>query len=129
MSTPTQINEEYDIIFAGGAPSSSPPFFPTLAHSSDREDLPQAALPVASLQAILQRQTQTCASLYSRWGRTICRTKLIVLSAGSFGTPGILERSGIGARSVLEGVGVEQHVDLPGIGENYQGPSLLCSNC
>jgi hypothetical protein len=25
MSTPTQINQEYDIIFAGGAPSSSPP--------------------------------------------------------------------------------------------------------
>jgi hypothetical protein len=42
------------------------PFFPTLAHSSDREDVPQAALPVASLQAVLQRQTQTCASSYLR---------------------------------------------------------------
>ena len=66
MSISTQINEEYDIIFAGGAPSSSPPFSPTPAHSSDREDIPQAALPVASLQAVLRRQTQTCASSYSR---------------------------------------------------------------
>jgi alcohol oxidase len=51
-----------------------------------------------------------------------------VLSAGSFGTPGILERSGIGAKAVLEGVGVKQRVDLPGVGENYQGPTLLLRN-
>ena len=57
--------------------------------------------------------------------RTVHGTKLVVLSAGSFGTPGILERSGIGAKAILEGVGVKQRVDLPSIGENYQGPSLL----
>lgn len=54
--------------------------------------------------------------------RTVRGTKLVVLSAGSFGTPGILERSGIGAKHVLERVGVEQRVDLPSVGENYQGP-------
>ncbi len=54
--------------------------------------------------------------------RTIRGTKLIVISAGSFGTPGILERSGIGAKGVQEGVGVKQRVNLPGIDENYQGP-------
>lgn len=47
--------------------------------------------------------------------------RLVVLSAGSFGSPTILERSGIGAKSVLEQSGVEQLVDLPGVGENYQG--------
>ena len=57
--------------------------------------------------------------------RTVRGTKLVVLSAGSFGTPGILERSGIGAKSILEGVGVKQRIDLPSIGENYQGLSLL----
>ena len=56
--------------------------------------------------------------------RTVRGTKLVVVSAGSFGTPGILERSGIGAESVLEGVDVKQRVELPGVGENYQGPSL-----
>jgi choline dehydrogenase-like flavoprotein len=55
---------------------------------------------------------------------TVRGTKLVVLSAGSFGTPGILERSGIGSKDVLERVGVKQRVDLPGVGENYQGPLL-----
>ena len=48
-------------------------------------------------------------------------TKLVVVSAGSLGTPGILERSGIGGKEILEGVGVKQQVDLPGVGENYHG--------
>jgi len=48
-------------------------------------------------------------------------TKLVVISAGTFGTPGILERSGIGARDILEKVGVKQQVELPAVGENYQG--------
>jgi choline dehydrogenase-like flavoprotein len=59
--------------------------------------------------------------------RTVRGTKLIVISSGSFGTPGILERSGIGAKDVLEGVGVKQRDDLPGVGENFQG--LLCKSC
>lgn len=58
--------------------------------------------------------------------RTVRGTKLVVLSAGSFGSPGILERSGIGAKGVLDSVGVKQRVDLPGVGENYQGPVRDC---
>lgn len=42
---------------------------------------------------------------------------LIVLGAGTFHTPTILERSGIGARSVLEKHGIPVRVDLPGVGE------------
>ncbi|KAI0245551.1 GMC oxidoreductase-domain-containing protein [Lactifluus subvellereus] len=57
--------------------------------------------------------------------RTVHGTKLVVLSAGSFGTPGILERSEIGSKGVLEQVGVEQRVDLPGVGENYQDHNVL----
>ncbi|KAF8262162.1 alcohol oxidase [Lactarius quietus] len=51
---------------------------------------------------------------------TVRGTKLVLISAGAFGSPGILERSGIGAKDVLEHVGVKQRVDLPGVGENYQ---------
>jgi alcohol oxidase len=54
-------------------------------------------------------------------------TKLILVSAGAFGSPGILERSGIGAKDVLERVGVKQRIDLPGVGENYQDHDLLTS--
>jgi len=44
----------------------------------------------------------------------------VVLSAGSFGSPGILERSGIGSKDVLDENKVEQVVDLPRVGENLQ---------
>lgn len=53
-------------------------------------------------------------------GRTVRATKLVVISAGTFGSPGVLERSGIGRRDVLEAAGVPVKVDLPGVGENYQ---------
>lgn len=53
--------------------------------------------------------------------RKVRGTKLVLVSAGAFGSPGILERSGIGSKDVLERVGVKQCVDLPGVGKNYQG--------
>ncbi|KAG2037025.1 GMC oxidoreductase-domain-containing protein [Suillus americanus] len=47
-------------------------------------------------------------------------SKLVVVSAGTFGSPTILERSGIGAEAVLKWCGIEQLVNLPGVGENYR---------
>ncbi|EKM52445.1 uncharacterized protein PHACADRAFT_211701 [Phanerochaete carnosa HHB-10118-sp] len=46
--------------------------------------------------------------------------KEAIVSAGALKSPQILELSGIGSRSVLEKVGVEVKVDLPGVGENLQ---------
>ncbi|KAF9036277.1 alcohol oxidase-like protein [Panaeolus papilionaceus] len=54
-------------------------------------------------------------------------TKLVVLSAGAFGSPAILERSGIGSARVLEPLGIPQVVDLPGVGENYMDHILCCT--
>ena len=54
-------------------------------------------------------------------------TRLVVVSAGTFGSPPILERSGVGAKATLEKYGVVQVVDLPGVGENYQG--ACCRRC
>ncbi|KAG1767730.1 GMC oxidoreductase-domain-containing protein [Suillus placidus] len=51
--------------------------------------------------------------------------KLVVVSGGAFGSPGILERSGIGAEAVLKRCGIEQLVNLPGVGENYQDHNLV----
>lgn len=48
-------------------------------------------------------------------------SRLFVLSAGTFGSPAILERSGIGASDVLKKNGIKEIVDLPGIGERYMG--------
>jgi len=52
-------------------------------------------------------------------------SRLVVVSAGAFGSPAILERSGIGAKSVLEKNGVKQLVDLPGVGENYMDHNVI----
>ena len=50
-------------------------------------------------------------------------SRLVVLSAGAFGSPAILERSGIGSKDILAKNNIQQLVDLPGVGENYMGSS------
>ncbi|KAG1810781.1 GMC oxidoreductase-domain-containing protein [Suillus variegatus] len=52
-------------------------------------------------------------------------SKLVVVSAGTFGSPAILERSGIGAEAILKRCGIEQLVNLPGVGENYKDHNLV----
>jgi len=44
----------------------------------------------------------------------------VILSAGSIGSPSILQRSGIGPANVLENADVAVRVDSPGVGENLQ---------
>ena len=50
-------------------------------------------------------------------------SRLVVLSAGAFGSPAILERSGVGSKDVLSKNNIQQLVDLPGVGEHYMGSS------
>ncbi|KAH9996169.1 hypothetical protein BJV74DRAFT_828663 [Russula compacta] len=42
----------------------------------------------------------------------------IIISAGTFKTPQLLELSGIGDRNLLQSLGIEALIDLPGVGEN-----------
>lgn len=51
-------------------------------------------------------------------------SKMVVVAGGAFGSPAILERSGIGSAAVLSRAGVTQIVDLKGVGESYQGMLL-----
>lgn len=46
--------------------------------------------------------------------------KEVVLAAGVFNTPKLLELSGIGSRHVLEQSGIAPVLELPGVGENLQ---------
>ena len=46
--------------------------------------------------------------------------KEIILSAGAFGSPQIMLRSGIGANNELKAHGIETKLDLPGVGKNLQ---------
>nr|ALJ82900.1 alcohol oxidase [Irpex lacteus] len=57
--------------------------------------------------------------------KVIRAKRLVVISSGTFGSPQVLERSGIGAKSILEKAGVTQLVDLPGVGENFQDHTTL----
>jgi alcohol oxidase len=51
----------------------------------------------------------------------VSRASRLILSAGAFGSPAILERSGIGSKDVLTKNNVQQFADLPGVGEQYMG--------
>lgn len=53
--------------------------------------------------------------------KSVVARKLVVASAGSFGTPLLLERSGVGDPAVLERAGVPVVESLPGVGDKYQG--------
>ncbi len=56
--------------------------------------------------------------------------KLVVCSAGAIHTPGLLVRSGIGARELLDGLGIAVVSDLPGVGENlcdHPAVPVLCA--
>ena len=52
--------------------------------------------------------------------QTIRANREVILSAGSVGSPQILQVSGIGPAQVLQDAGVAVVCDLPGVGENLQ---------
>ncbi|MEI5637961.1 MULTISPECIES: choline dehydrogenase [unclassified Pseudoalteromonas] len=52
--------------------------------------------------------------------KTATANKEVVLSAGSVGSPHLLQLSGIGDREALEAAGVEVKHHLPGVGKNLQ---------
>ncbi|KAK0105665.1 hypothetical protein ONS95_004192 [Cadophora gregata] len=51
---------------------------------------------------------------------TISATREVILAAGAFGSPTILQRSGVGPKDILESAGIEVKMDLPGVGQNFQ---------
>jgi choline dehydrogenase len=62
-------------------------------------------------------------SISFRRANTACVARArreIILTAGSIGTPQILERSGVGAGPVLQRAGISVRHELPGVGENLQ---------
>ncbi|KAF7902901.1 hypothetical protein EAF00_002803 [Botryotinia globosa] len=42
----------------------------------------------------------------------------VIISAGTYGSPAILLRSGIGSKQEVEKLGIQSQVDLPGVGKN-----------
>ncbi|KAG7284077.1 hypothetical protein NEMBOFW57_010438 [Staphylotrichum longicolle] len=52
-------------------------------------------------------------------------TKEVILAAGGFGTPKILQLSGIGRKKLLQKFGIPLVTDLPGVGQNLQDQPTL----
>lgn len=58
--------------------------------------------------------------------RTLRARREILLSAGAYGSPAILQHSGIGPGALLQELGIPVQFDLPGVGENlHDHPSSV----
>ena len=70
---------------------------------------------------VFEGRTATGVS-FSAGGRiqTAAAKREIIVSAGSIGSPTLLQRSGIGPAEVLQRAGVDVVHNLPGVGENLQ---------
>lgn len=51
---------------------------------------------------------------------TVRARKMVIVTGGAFGSPSMLERSGVGDREVLQQAGVPAVSHLPGVGNGYQ---------
>lgn len=57
--------------------------------------------------------------------KTVRARKEIIMAAGAIHTPKILHLSGIGSSAVLRSLGVNQILDVPGVGENLQDHATI----
>jgi choline dehydrogenase-like flavoprotein len=56
--------------------------------------------------------------------RTVKAKKEVIIAAGTYHTPQVLQGSGLGAKALLEEAGIEVKADLPGVGWNLQDHPL-----
>ena len=76
----------------------------------------------ALVHKVVFEDKQAVGVRYERKGKAVnvrCN-KEVVLSAGSIGSPHILQLSGVGAADTLKQAGIAQVHELPGVGQNLQ---------
>lgn len=59
---------------------------------------------------------------------SVAARKEVILSAGSYQSPQLLELSGIGNSTILKQLGITPLVDLPGVGENLQDHAFIATS-
>jgi choline dehydrogenase len=79
-------------------------------------------LKAAAKRVLLNGQRAAAVEYEDRKGQVhqVHARREVVLSAGAYNSPPLLEMSGIGRRDVLEALGVAVQHELPGVGENLQ---------
>lgn len=76
----------------------------------------------ATVQKVSLDGKKATGIVYHRKGQThtVTAAREVILSAGSIGSPHLLQLSGIGRTDVLTNAGIEVKHELPGVGENLQ---------
>lgn len=72
------------------------------------------------IRSVADVQNSTYASV-----QRIKSRNMVIISAGTLGTPLLLERSGVGDDKVLEAAGVDVVANVPGVGENFRDHHTL----
>ena len=114
-----------------GAEQEGVGFYQTTTHASRRWSAAQAFLRKAEKRPNLEVQTNVTVARLTFDGTRATGVKLadgtqirargeVVMCAGAFETPRLLQLSGIGNGEQLRDLGIEVISDLPGVGENYQ---------
>ncbi|KAH6869279.1 hypothetical protein B0T10DRAFT_594843 [Thelonectria olida] len=83
---------------------------------------------VAKVDLVKSGNQQIATGVILQNGTYIKARREVILSTGSVQSPGLLEKSGIGRKSVLSAAGVRQIIDLPGVGENLQDHLRIMSS-
>ena len=75
----------------------------------------------AQVLRLLFEGSRCVGAVYRRGGQDVAlRAQVeVILTAGSFQSPQLLELSGIGQPALLDGFGIQVRHALPGVGENY----------
>ncbi|KAI9801515.1 MAG: hypothetical protein M1833_002747 [Piccolia ochrophora] len=85
----------------------------------------------AASRILLEDKQATGVEYISRESKelkTVKATKEVILAAGTVHSPQILQLSGVGPKKLLDDLGIESVVDLPGVGQNFQDqPTLYAS--
>ncbi|KAL7943585.1 hypothetical protein V8C42DRAFT_97672 [Trichoderma barbatum] len=66
------------------------------------------------------QNSHTATGVTLQDGTIISARREVILSCGTIQSPGLLELSGIGSKAVLSKVGIDQVINLNGVGENLQ---------
>ncbi|KAL7928401.1 alcohol oxidase [Trichoderma chlorosporum] len=75
---------------------------------------------VAKVNLHKDRNSHTATGVTLQDGTIIGARKEVILSCGTIQSPGLLELSGIGSKAVLSKAGIDQIINLEGVGENLQ---------